>query len=196
MHENRETSEAPRPEREGGRSAKAQSHTADAHAPEESDRAILSMNQPNKEEGSSAEAGEKRARAKENICLIPHRPDTVRGTRVPGIQQCGAALVSSDGAGRSIAHRERQDQRYATVSLSGPSAAAEEQDRTASEAALRGVVPSRVRRAALRLDQHVRGRGRGGEPPDAAGLLPGPSAGLRAIGAGVDREPRWFSLQL
>ena len=89
MHENRETSEAPRPEREGGRSAKAQSHTADAHAPEESDRAILSMNQPNKEEGSSAEAGEKRARAKENICLIPHRPDTVRGTRVPGIQQCG-----------------------------------------------------------------------------------------------------------
>jgi len=42
-----------------------------------------------KEEGSSAEAGEKRARAKENICLIPHRPDTVRGTRVPGIQQCG-----------------------------------------------------------------------------------------------------------
>ena len=67
MHENRETSGAPRPERERGRPAKAQSHTADAHALEESDRAILSMNQTNKEERSSAEPGEKRARAKENI---------------------------------------------------------------------------------------------------------------------------------
>jgi hypothetical protein len=42
MHENRETSGAPRPERERGRSAKAQSQKADAHAPEESDRTILS----------------------------------------------------------------------------------------------------------------------------------------------------------
>jgi hypothetical protein len=67
MHENRETSGAPRPKREGGRSAKAQSHTADAYASEESDRAILSMNQTNKEERSSAEPGEKRVRAKENI---------------------------------------------------------------------------------------------------------------------------------
>src|SRR5207249_2279935 len=67
MHENRETSGAPRPARERGRSAKAQSHTADAHALEESDRAIVSMNQTNKEERSSAEPGEKRARAKENI---------------------------------------------------------------------------------------------------------------------------------
>ena len=45
MHENRETSGAPRPERERGRSAKAQSHKADTHALEESDRAIVSMNQ-------------------------------------------------------------------------------------------------------------------------------------------------------
>ena len=67
MHENRETSGAPRPERERGRSAKVQSHKADTHALEESDRAILSMNQTNKEERSSAEPGEKRARAKENI---------------------------------------------------------------------------------------------------------------------------------
>jgi hypothetical protein len=43
MHENRETSGAPRPERERGRSAKAQSQKADAYAPEESDRTILSM---------------------------------------------------------------------------------------------------------------------------------------------------------
>jgi hypothetical protein len=67
MHENRETSGAPRPERERGRSAKVQSHNADTHAPEESDRAIVSMNQTNKEERSSAEPGEKRVRAKENI---------------------------------------------------------------------------------------------------------------------------------
>jgi hypothetical protein len=32
MHENRETSGAPRPERERGRSAKAESHTADARS--------------------------------------------------------------------------------------------------------------------------------------------------------------------
>ncbi len=67
MHENRETSGVPWPERERGRSAKVPSHKADAHAPEESDRTILSMNQTNKEERFSAEPGEKRARAKENI---------------------------------------------------------------------------------------------------------------------------------
>ena len=67
MHEKRETSGAPRPERERGRSAKVQSHKADTHALEESDRAIVSMNQTNKEEQSSAEPGEKRVRAKENI---------------------------------------------------------------------------------------------------------------------------------
>src|SRR5262252_4623561 len=81
MHENRETSEAPQPERERGRSAKAQSHNADAHALEESDRAILSMNQPNKEERSSAEAGEKRVRTKENI-IQPNTSPTQSGERV------------------------------------------------------------------------------------------------------------------
>src|ERR1700680_606273 len=81
MHENRETSGAPRPEREQGRSAKAQSHKADAHALEESDRTIVSMNQPNKEKRSSAEAGEKRARAKENI-VQPNTHPTQSGGRV------------------------------------------------------------------------------------------------------------------
>src|SRR5713226_8638244 len=81
MHENRETSGAPRPERERGRSAKAQSQKADAHAPEESDRTILSMNQTNKEERSSAEPGEKRARAKENI-VQPNTHPTQCGDRV------------------------------------------------------------------------------------------------------------------
>ena len=85
MHENRETSGAPRPERERGRSAKAQSQKADAHAPEESDRTILSMNQTNKEERSSAESGEKRVRTKENI-VQPNTIPTQSGERVsPGL---------------------------------------------------------------------------------------------------------------
>jgi hypothetical protein len=81
MHENRETSGAPQPERERGRSAKAQSRKAVTHAPEESDRAVVSMNQPNKEERSSAEAGEKRARAKENI-IQPNMNPTQSGEHV------------------------------------------------------------------------------------------------------------------
>ena len=43
MHENRETSEAPRPEGERGRSAKAQSYTPDTHALDESDHAVVSI---------------------------------------------------------------------------------------------------------------------------------------------------------
>jgi hypothetical protein len=73
MHENRKTSRAPRPAREGGRSAKAQTHTADAHALEESDRAILSMNQTKKEERSSAEFGEKRVRARVERLWVANR---------------------------------------------------------------------------------------------------------------------------
>ena len=42
MHENRETSEAPRLARERGRSAKAQSQKADAHPLRASDRTVLS----------------------------------------------------------------------------------------------------------------------------------------------------------
>ena len=87
MHENRETSRAPRPERERGRSAKVQSHKADAHALEESDRAILSMNQTNKEEQSSAEPGEKRVRAQENIVQFNTRPT-----------QCGEVECTRDCA--------------------------------------------------------------------------------------------------
>ncbi len=81
MHENRETSGVPRPARERDRSAKAQSQKAGAHALEESDRTILSMNQTNKEERSSAEPGEKRVRAKENI-VQPNTNPTQSGERV------------------------------------------------------------------------------------------------------------------
>src|SRR6201997_1526395 len=81
MHENRETSGVPRPERERDRSAKVQSHKADTHALEEADRTILSMNQTNKEERTSAEPGEKRVRAKENI-VQPNTNPTQSGDRV------------------------------------------------------------------------------------------------------------------
>ena len=99
MHENRETSGAPRPEKERGRSAKAQSQKADAHAPEESDRTILSMNQTNKEERSSAEPGERRMRAKEQRST-QHHPDTERGTSVPGIERC--ARSSKEKEARTV----------------------------------------------------------------------------------------------
>jgi RNA-directed DNA polymerase len=67
MHENRETSGVPSPRRGRGRSEKMQNRTSDMHALEESDHAIVPMNQPNKEGQLSAEVGEGRAWAKENI---------------------------------------------------------------------------------------------------------------------------------
>ena len=103
MHENRETSGAPRPERERGRSAKAQSQKADAHAPEESDRAIVSMNQPNKEERSSAEPGEERVRAKENIVQSNTNP-TQSGER-----------VSQGLSGVREAAKERRQERFTAL---------------------------------------------------------------------------------
>ena len=67
MHENRETSGTSRPNRDRDHPEKANSRTAGWHAPEESDRAVVPVNLSNKEEQSSAETGEGRARAKENI---------------------------------------------------------------------------------------------------------------------------------
>src|SRR5580698_8253008 len=81
MHENRETSGAPRAFSDRGRSGKAQSRTSDMHALEESDRTIVPMNQSNKEDLSSAEAGEGRVRAKENIAQSNTSP-TQSGERV------------------------------------------------------------------------------------------------------------------
>jgi hypothetical protein len=63
-----------------------QSHQADAHAPEESDRALVSRKQTKQEEPSSAEPGEKRARAKENIV-----PSNTHST------QCGEIEWARDG---------------------------------------------------------------------------------------------------
>jgi RNA-directed DNA polymerase len=81
MHENRETSGAPRSIQDRGRSEKAQSRTSDMHALEESDRTVVPVNQPNKEDSSSAEVGEGRVRAKENIVQSNTSP-TQSGERV------------------------------------------------------------------------------------------------------------------
>ena len=66
MHENREISCASW-SKDQDRSAKAINRTADVHAQEKSDCAIVPMNQPNKEGQPSAEAGEERVRTKESI---------------------------------------------------------------------------------------------------------------------------------
>jgi len=67
MHENRETSGTSRSHQDRDQSEKANSRTAGWHVPEESDCAVVPVNLSNNEEQSSAEAGEERARAKENI---------------------------------------------------------------------------------------------------------------------------------
>jgi RNA-directed DNA polymerase len=77
MHENRETSGAPRSRQDRGRSEKVKSHNAGMHAPEESDHAVLPMNQPNNEDLSSAEVGEGRAWTKENT--DPSSTDPTQG---------------------------------------------------------------------------------------------------------------------
>src|ERR1700692_371633 len=103
MHENRETSGAPRSERERGRSTNAQSQKADAHSLEESTRTILSMNQTNKEERSSAETGEKRVRAKENI-VQPNTNPTQSGER-----------VSQGLSGVRVAAKKRRQERFTAL---------------------------------------------------------------------------------
>ena len=80
MHENREISSAPWPD-DQGRSAKATSRTADTHALEKSDCAVLPVNQPNKEGQLSAEAGEGRAQTRENI-VQSHMHPTQSGRRM------------------------------------------------------------------------------------------------------------------
>ena len=81
MHENRETSGTSRPDQDRDRSEKAIRRTADRHVSEESDRAVVPVNLSNKEEQFSAEAGEERARAKENIVQSNTSP-TQSGERV------------------------------------------------------------------------------------------------------------------
>src|SRR6266508_1018797 len=77
------------------------------------------------------------------------------------------ALVSRHGAGRSVEDRAGKDQRHATLSLPGSITATQKSAGAASEATLWGVVRSRVRRAAVRFNEQLRGRSRRAKPDDA-----------------------------
>ena len=79
MHENREASKASA--QRVDRSAKAQSHTADMHAMEESDCRVVPVKQPNKEGKPLAEAVEGRRQPKENDAQSNIQP-TQREERV------------------------------------------------------------------------------------------------------------------
>jgi RNA-directed DNA polymerase len=103
MHENRETSETTRLNQSRDRSEKALGRTADRHASEESDCAIVPVNLSNKEEQSSAEMGEGRARAKENIDPSNTRP-TQSGER-----------VSQGRGGVRQAAKERKQERFTAL---------------------------------------------------------------------------------
>src|SRR5258708_1667285 len=103
MHENREASGASRLNKDRDQSEKAIRRTADRHALEESDRAVVPVNLSNNEEHSSAEAGEGRARAKENIAQSNTSP-TQSGERVSqGL--CGVRKVA----------RERRQERFTSL---------------------------------------------------------------------------------
>jgi RNA-directed DNA polymerase len=80
MHENREISSTPL-SNDQGRSAKAINHNADVYVPEKSHCAVVPVNQPNKEAGASAEAGEERAQMKENTAQFNMQP-TQSGKRM------------------------------------------------------------------------------------------------------------------
>src|SRR5258706_8390848 len=103
MHENRETSETSRFNQGRDQSEKANSQTAGGHVSEESDRAVVPVNLSNKEEQSSAEAGEERVRAKENIAQS-HTSPTQSGER-----------VSQGLRGVRQAARERKQERFTAL---------------------------------------------------------------------------------
>src|SRR5438094_3801219 len=80
MHENREIS-CTSWSTDQDRSAKAINRTADMHVQEKSDYAVVPVNQSNREAQASAEAGEGRAKTKENIDQSHMRP-TQSGERM------------------------------------------------------------------------------------------------------------------
>jgi RNA-directed DNA polymerase len=103
MHENRETSGTSRPNRDRDRPEKAISRTAGWRVPEESDCAVIPVNLSNKEGQTSAEIGEGRARAKENIAES-HTHPTQSGER-----------VSQGLGGVRQAARERREERFTAL---------------------------------------------------------------------------------
>ena len=102
MHENREISSAPWSD-DQGRSAKAINRTADMHALEKSDCAVVPVKQPNKGGRPSAEAVEGRAQMKENI-VPSHMHPTQSG-------KC----MSQGLDGVRKAARERKQERFTAL---------------------------------------------------------------------------------
>ena len=92
MHENREISNTPW-SGDQGRSAKAINRTADMHVLEKSDCAVVPVKQPNKGGKPSAEVGEGRARAVENI-VRSHMLPTQSGNCMSQFERavCGNAV--------------------------------------------------------------------------------------------------------
>jgi group II intron reverse transcriptase/maturase len=103
MHENREASWVSGTNRAPDRLAKATSHKAGMHAQEESDRAVVPLNQPNKGEPTPAEVGEGRAQTKENIGRSNTSP-TQSGER-----------VSQGLSGVRQAAKERKQERFTAL---------------------------------------------------------------------------------
>src|SRR6266481_9609842 len=95
MHENREISSTPWSD-DQGRTAKAKSRTADMHVPEKSDCAVVPVNQPNKGGQPSAEVGEGRARAVENIVqshMLPTQSGNCMSQGMGGVRQAVLPLL-------------------------------------------------------------------------------------------------------
>jgi hypothetical protein len=93
MHENRETSAAAR--RKAGTVRKGDCHNPNMHAEEGSDRAVVPMKLPNKEERlASAEAVEGRARSKENVAELYTSPTQSGEVRVPGVTRRARSAFS------------------------------------------------------------------------------------------------------
>jgi RNA-directed DNA polymerase len=99
MHENRESSWMSWLAQQD-RSAKAINRTADVNVQEQSDCAVVPMNQPNKEGQPSAEVGEGRAQTEENIV-----PPNMRPT------QSGNRMSQGLNGVRQVA-REREQERF------------------------------------------------------------------------------------
>src|SRR5260370_39129874 len=89
MHENGESSCTSWPTGQD-RSAKAINRTADMNLQEQSDCAVLPMNQPNKEGQPSAEVGEGRAQTEENIVpssMLPTQSGKRMSQGLNGVRQ-------------------------------------------------------------------------------------------------------------
>ena len=84
----------PRPAREG------QGRNAGVDASEESDRAVVPVNSPNKEDEHSAEAGEERARTEEKVAGF-HTVPTLSGMSPWQPAICGTLCVPLIIRGRS-----------------------------------------------------------------------------------------------